>query len=88
MMDKKSCSNNGNPDRFKNIHSKKAKRSKSEHQPPDIEFIGGSGNGFMEDNDEFELLGVASNDPALELQFGMGSGIYGSGRHTSLMVGN
>jgi hypothetical protein len=42
-------------------------------------------NGFR---DSFELIGIPSNDPALALQTGMGGGLYGSGRHTSEMVGN
>lgn len=29
-----------------------------------------------------------SDDPAFQIGFGMGPGLYGSGRHTSSMVGN
>lgn len=83
MVDKKCDSDN---ETFKNTSSKKVKKTKQ--HPPDIEFLGGSGNGNMEENDAFELLNVASNDPALQLQFGMGSGLLGSGRHSSSMVGN
>lgn len=86
MIDKKYESYNKLPERFKNANSKKVKKTKQ--SPPDIEFLGGSGSGNMEENDAFELLGVASNDPALQLQFGVGEGIYGSGRYSSSMVGN
>lgn len=38
--------------------------------------------------DSFELLGVADEEPAHQIGFGMGPGVYGSGRHTSEMIGN
>ena len=75
-------------------YSKKSSNKKRK----DVEFLGGAPPhqeiDFLEgsrqeiESDAFELLGVASNDPALELQFGMGPGLLGSGRHTSSMVGN
>ena len=34
------------------------------------------------------LSGVPPETPAFEIGFGMGPGLYGSGRHTSEMVGN
>jgi len=37
---------------------------------------------------QYELLDVPPEQPAHDLQFGMGPGVYGSGRHTSEMVGN
>lgn len=65
-----------------------------ERTDQEIEFLGEAphhfddyshNNGFR---DSFELIGIPSNDPALALQTGMGGGLYGSGRHTSEMVGN
>jgi len=41
-----------------------------------------------EPEDGFELLGVAPEEPAYEIGFGMGPGLLGSGRHTSEMIGN
>lgn len=38
--------------------------------------------------DDFQLLGVAPEQPSHNIGFGMGPGLYGSGRHTSEMVGN
>ena len=63
---------------------KKVKKS----SPPDIEFIGGSSDGRQEiESDSFELLGVANEEPAHTIGFGIGPGIYGSGRNTSEMLG-
>lgn len=38
-------------------------------------------------DDNIEII-EASDQPAFEVGFGMGPGLYGSGRHTSEMVGN
>ena len=53
------------------------------HEPNDIEFVDRA-----DILDDFQLLGVADEEPAHQLQLGMGPGLYGSGRHTSEMVGN
>ncbi len=56
---------------------------------PDIEFIPPSDdpqNG--QGHDDFHLIGVADEQPAFELGFGMGPGLYGSARAVSSMVGN
>ena len=37
--------------------------------------------------DDIEIISQ-SDDPAFQLGFGMGPGLYGSGRHTSEMIGN
>ena len=37
---------------------------------------------------DFELIGIQDNNDAFELGFGMGPGVYGSGRQTSSMIGN
>ena len=74
-------------------HQRKSNKSKSKQNIPEIEYIGGSGSNYSFENesienDAFELLDVASDYPALQLQMGVGPGLYGSGRHTSEMVGN
>ena len=63
-------------------HSKKLRESRA--SKPDIEFIAQSD----ETVDDFQLLGVADENPAFQIGFGMGPGLYGSGRHSSEMVGN
>lgn len=54
----------------------------------DIEFIAQADAGNQDAVDDFQLLGVADEEPAFQIGFGMGPGLYGSGRHTSEMVGN
>jgi hypothetical protein len=49
---------------------------------PDIEYIPQS------DEEDTQMIQQADQDPAFEIGFGMGPGLYGSGRHTSEMVGN
>ena len=83
VWNKKCESDDDNLEKFMN-DGKKVKKSQG---PPDIEFIGGSGHQEIE-VDAFELIGVASEEPAHNIGFGMGPGLYGSGRHTSEMVGN
>ena len=62
------------------------KNRKSPRASPQVdssfELVGNS------DDDQFQLLGVADEEPAFQIGFGMGPGLYGSGRHTSEMVGN
>ena len=47
----------------------------------DIEYMS------QNNDDDFEII-EASEEPAFQVGFGMGQGVYGSGRHTSEMVGN
>ena len=63
-------------------HSSKLRNEKS-----DIEFIEQSDQ-HADIGDDFQLIGVAGEEPAHQIGFGMGPGLYGSGRHTSEMVGN
>nr|QBK86543.1 MAG: hypothetical protein LCMAC102_03380 [Marseillevirus LCMAC102] len=51
-------------------------------QAVDLEFIQQSD----ENEDEFQLLN--QSDESFQIGFGMGPGLYGSGRHTSEMIGN
>jgi hypothetical protein len=61
----------------------------SKSQKPDMELIDqGDGGRVSTPPDSFELIGVASDEPAFQLGFGMGPGLYGSGRAESSMVGN
>ena len=64
-----------------------SKKASAPPSKPDVEFIQ-QGDGMQADPDSFELLGVADGTQAHQIGFGMGPGIYGSGRHTSEMVGN
>jgi len=36
----------------------------------------------------YDVIDIPPSEPAFEIGFGMGPGLYGSGRHTSEMVGN
>ena len=54
----------------------------------DIEFLVQADVARQDAVDDFQLLGVADEEPAFQIGFGMGPGLYGSGRHTSEMVGN
>ena len=48
----------------------------------DIDFVGDS----VDNSDDIELI-EADDQPAFEIGFGIGPGIYGSGRATSEMLG-
>lgn len=50
----------------------------------DIEYVGDVDAG---DDGDIELI-EADEQPAFEIGFGMGPGLYGSGRATSEMIGN
>lgn len=51
--------------------------------PPDTSHNAPHGN----PDDDIEII-EAAEEPAFQVGFGMGPGIYGSGRHTSEMIGN
>ena len=70
-------------DSNKNESYSNAKSVSSESSKSDIEYLPNPDTG----DDGFELLGVAPEEPAFQLGFGMGPGLYGSGRHTSEMFG-
>ena len=81
------------------VSSKVGGGGSGKHDKPDMELIPQSDgdSGAMPSGDmvqplpgepDFQLLGVADAQPAFELGFGMGPGLYGSGRHTSVMLGN
>lgn len=64
---------------------------KPKSQSSEVEFIDQGDGGKHYDNnppDAFELIGVAADEPAHQIGFGMGPGLYGSGRAESSMVGN
>jgi len=64
---------------------KKGKDSSSEqfHTEDSLKnSVGGSSQ-----SDDIEII-EPSDEPAFEIGFGMGPGLYGSGRHTSEMIGN
>ena len=69
-------------DSEKYSHSKRFRENRTSKS--DIEFIAQSD----EVVDDFQLLDVTGENPAFQIGFGMGPGLYGSGRHTSEMIGN
>lgn len=69
----------------KNSKSSSAENFKSSPNTPEIEFLEKGDNDLI---DDFQLIGVADEEPAFQIGFGMGPGLYGSGRHTSEMIGN
>lgn len=90
------CAWNKSFDGYKNEddHNKREKLNRESNQsarsslpPPSqavVEMVPRS-DGAPED--DIEIISQ-SDDPAFQLGFGMGPGLYGSGRHTSEMIGN
>jgi len=57
-------------------------------QPEEIEYVPQPDvNSQGAPEDDMEII-EAAEEPAHQIGFGMGPGLYGSGRHTSEMVGN
>ena len=52
----------------------------------DVQFIDNNDNSG--DDEDIQYIGKPSPSDSFEIGFGMGPGLYGSGRHTSNMVGN
>ena len=61
------------------------KSNSHEHKKEEIEYLPAPAPAEAED--DIEII-EASEDPAFQVGFGMGPGLYGSGRHTSEMIGN
>ena len=70
------------------LNSKKYKKSKDKKKnEPSMELVQPADE-IDDDSAEYVLQPDDNGDDSFETGFGMGPGLYGSGRHTSEMVGN